>query len=491
MITETPMDLSELLAVVAGAQVELGPDARSLIQAGRAIVDSALTGEEPVYGLNTGVGHMKDQRVGREELGRFQEWLLETHEGGLGEPLPSASVRAAMVTLLNKFARGGSGVSLAVAETIAAMLNAGVRPVLSQTGSVGAADLGQMAQIGLVLIGRGSAEIDGDVVTGREALSRAGIPEPTLQARDGLALISTNGVSIGEAAILLERGGTLVRRADGVVALSLESIRGNPSIVHPAVGRAKPFPGLIASCEAIREALVGGDLVEDPASPRSVQDPLSFRVAPQVHGAFRDAVTGAEHTVGVELNARSDNPLVAIEDGVFVHNGNFHPIHMALAMDGLRLAAVHVGQLSERRMDHLWNAYFQDVAPLGNPRTEGAARVAYGAALRYSGAATYAELRQLAAPATLDVPPLDMGIEDHATGAPLAVRITAAAFDLLDDLLAIEILLARDVLETLPVRPVLGVGARSVLEQVDEMVSGSPDSTSASQIHRMLIGSWR
>ena len=175
-----------------------------------------------------------------------------------------------------------------------------------------------------------------------------------------------------------------------------------------------------------------------------MQDPLSFRVVPQVHGALREFTASARHAVEVELNSRSDNPLVSVADGAMVHNGNFHPIVLAIAFDALRIAVAHVGQLSERRIGHLWDAFFARSADVGDWQPGGTDEY-FGLWLRYSAASQVAELKQLAAPATLDVPPLDMEIEDHATGAPLTVAKTAAALELLENILTIELLIARDV----------------------------------------------
>ncbi len=469
-ITDRPMTINELLDVASGTRVELDETARSTIAASRAVVDRMLAGDEPIYGLNTGVGHMKDTRLPPEELRRAQVMLLMTHAGGTGFPLPVETVRAAMAVRLNGIARGGSGASPGVADVLVAMLNGGVHPVVPSRGSVGAGDLGQLASVGQVALGAGRAEHGGDILPGREALARAGIEPLRLEPKDGLTFMSSNAFSIGEAGLVLARAQRIAEQADVSAALSLEATRSGTSIVQPSVGEAKPFPGQIESCATVLASLEGSDLLEAGAA-RSVQAPLSFRVIPQVHGAVREAIDAASRAVSIELNGRGDNPLVSIEHDAMVHNGNFHPIVMAIAFDQLRVALAHVGQLSERRMSHLWDAFFEGVSRAG-PATPGqpASSAApgseppelFGLPLRYPAAATFAELKQLAAPATLDVPPLDIGVEDHATNAPLAVRATAHALELLEELLSIEVLLAGDVLGTMQPPPVLGLGTGAV-----------------------------
>ncbi|MCZ7661607.1 MAG: aromatic amino acid lyase [Thermoleophilia bacterium] len=434
-----PLTVEDLGKVARGAAVELHPSAIDRIRAGRAVVEAALAAGEPIYGLNTGVGRLKDVRLAEKELRHSQETLVRTHAGGLGAPESTEVVRAALAVRVNGISRGGSGASLAVAETLMALLNSGVHPVVPRDGSVGAADLPQMAAIGLVAMGEGRAEYKGQILPGGEALRRAGIAPLAVEAKDGLALVSANGISVGRGALVAMRAMDLAETADVAAALSLEAIRGNPSLTLPVVGAAKPYPGQTAACGSMRAALAGSYLLE-PEAPASIQDPLSFRVAPQVHGALREFISFARRAVEIELNSMSDNPLVSIEDGTIIHNGNFHPIVLALAFDALRIAVVHVGQLSERRTGHLWDSFFASAAVVQGQLPAG--REFPGLALRYAAASQFAELKQLGAPATLDVPPLDMEIEDHATSAPLTVGKTASALELLENLLTIEFLLA-------------------------------------------------
>jgi histidine ammonia-lyase len=286
--------------------------------------------------------------------------------------------------------------------------------------------------------------------------------------------------------LVVARAARAAEAADVTAALSLEATRGNPSVALPAVGRAKPFPGQIEACRRILAALDGSYLLQ-PGAPTSIQDPLSFRVAPQVHGALGELLGSTRRVVETELNSQSDNPLVSVEDQAMVHNGNFHPIMLALAFDGLRGAVAHVGQLSERRMAHLWDAVFGNLAGLGGELPGGTGPRFTGLSLRYPAAAVAAELKQLAAPATLDVPTLETGgLEDHGTSAPLSVRKADAALGLLEDLLAVELLMARDVLSTMAARPDLGAGTGAALRLVEEVIAASDPTGPPAEVHRAL-----
>jgi histidine ammonia-lyase len=485
-ITEAPLTLEELSAVATGAPVELADDVRATIEASRAVIDRMLGGDEPVYGLNTGVGHMKDSVLPAEELRSGQVMLLMTHAGGTGPPLDTERVRGAMAVRLHGITRGGSGASPRVAEVLVEMLNAGVHPVVPSGGSVGTGDLGQMASVGQVMIGRGRAEFGGELMTGAAAMSRAGIELLQLEPKDGLTIVSSNAVAIADAARVVERAELAAAVADVVAALSLETTNGNPSIVQPAVGAAKPFPGQIASCAAVARALEGSFLLE-PGAARSVQDPLSFRVIPQVHGAFRDAIAAARHAVEVELNGRGDNPLVSIGDEAMVHNGNFHPLVMAIAFDHLRIAMTHVGQISERRMSHLWDLFFERIAGSGVPPPGWTPPELFGLQLRYPAAATFSALRHLAAPATLDTPPLDIGVEDHATAAPLTVRLAGEALGLLEQILSIEALMANDVMDTAqaPASP-LGTGSGPLSATARAAIDAPGGERSSAEVQRRV-----
>ena len=481
-ITGEALSSDELLAVVDGATLELGSEARARIEASHAVIEAALAGREAVYGLTTQVGHGKDELLTEEQLGRQQRMLVMTHAGGLGPPLPTRIVRAALAARVNGIARGGSGASMAAADVLVAMVNAGVHPLVPETASVGAGDIGQMAGMAQVAIGVGRAEYGGEALLGGEALARAGIAPLELGAKDGLALISANTVSIGHGALVVDHATRVAEISDVAAALSMEATGSNLSIIEPAVAEAKPFPGQIAAASHLREVLSESYLL-GPDAARSVQDALSFRVVPQVHGALREFIAFCHRAVEIELNSASDNPLVSAQERTVLSNGNFQPVVLAVAFDALRVAIAHVGQLSERRLTHLWDAIFAQLAAAGTP-SEVEPQTFFGLQLRYPAAAAFSELKQLAAPATLDIPPLDMSVEDHGTAAPLSVRNTERALDLLEDLLAVERMLAHDLLSMLPSMPALGRGTSAALQEVEDAIAASEPYPE--DVHRAL-----
>jgi histidine ammonia-lyase len=475
-----PTTVDDVVRIARGASVVLTDDAVARIEASRAVVDGLVEGEELIYGLNTGLGHMRDERMPVETLGLYQEAIVISHDGAFGDALPTEVVRAAMAVRVAGLALGGSGASLACANQLVAMLDRGVHPVVPAIGSVGAGDLMHMAAIAQVAIGRGRAEMGGETLDGADALARAGLEPLALKPKDGLALISANGVSVGWAALVADRAARLADVADLVVALSLEATEGNLSIVEPAAAAAKPVPGQIASAARIRSHLAGS--ARCTGKQRSVQDPLSFRVAPQVNGAYREFVAFLRASVDVELSAMDDNPLVVTAERQMVSNGNFHPIAMALAADALRPAIAHVGQLSDRRMNHLWPSLLQRM-DVTSPAAMLMAAQNGGPLLRYAGATRAAELRELAGPATLDIAPLDIGVEDHATNAVSAVHRTAQALERLLDVLAIEAILAWQLLDSATGTLANGLGTRAAVDALETAVPPGPARTAAHRFH--------
>ena len=465
VVAVTPPTVGDVVAVAAGAGVEIAPEAMERIRASRAVLEQVLASGQPVYGVTSGVGHERDTPVQAGSPMASESMLLFIHAAAIGPPLPPPWVRATMFARIAGMAVGGAGVSPGVVETLVAMLDRGVHPVVPSAGSVGAGDLGQLAAVGLVAIGVGRAELDGEEMDAAEALRRAGIDPAELGPKDGLALMSANSVSVGAGALAIDHADATLRLADLAAAASMEAYTANPELANAIAASAKPVPGQVETASRLRRLLAGTELGGDAVS---LQDPLSFRVVPQVHGAVRAILESVRTAVETELGGRNDNPLVAVEERVVVQSANFHPMLMALGFDALRPGLIHVGAISERRMSHLWERVFAG----GTPDAGMLASISGGPGLWYAAAARFSELRPLAAPASLAVPPLDLNHEDHATAAPATVAATHRALNLLDDILVCELIFARDVIVAAGDRRVdaLGSGVRAAIGQIESVL---------------------
>lgn len=480
-ISSDPLSLDELLAVADGAPVALSDEALEVMERSRAVVDAAIDRGEAIYGVTTGVGHARDEMLPLEAIEAFQPMLVEMHLGALGDRLPTETVRAGMVARLNGFARGGTGVSLPVARSLEAMLNARIHPIIPRTGSVGTGDLGQLAFLGRAMLGRGEVESDGRAVGAIEALEAAGIPVVSFRPKDALGVISSNAITIGHGILLWRDIRRLLALADLVAATSMEAIGANPSAFEAVVSQVRGSAGQVETAANLRSAVAGSSRV-DPAVAASVQDPLSFRVVPQVHGACRDALATTAGSLADELNARSDNPLVDAESGRILSNGNFHAMNVALSAENLRVALCHVGLLSERRMGHLWDAVVSSFGTNspdqgGPPLDGGAPPLLAGLALRYPAAVRYTRLRQIAQPVTLDIPPLDLSVEDHATNASEALWVTGEALEIIREILTVEALIAFARLSMTSPGASFGEGTGKLVDVIAREVHGLPSGT--------------
>lgn len=470
----TVADVHQVAA--CGVRVFAAEDVLEVVRQSRATVEIALAQGRKVYGLNTHVGHLRDRPIHPDDLTDYQYQLLAMHARGIGEPMAEQDVRALMFARIAGISRGGSGAHQDIFATLIQMLNAGIHPVVPQGGSVGASDLNQMAAVGMVLIGRGHAMHRGEVMPGAEALRRAGIPPCPLRPKDGLALISANGMSIGLGALAIVEIQQLSDIADAIGCLSLEAIGGNLEPFREEVAAAKPFAGQLAAAEHMRECLAGSYL-EDVTRERSVQDPLSFRVMPQVHGALREYTAVARRVVEVELNSAGDNPMVSIPTRELISNGNFDPIVLGLSFETLRLTLAHVGMLSERRINRL-RFHGTPSGRMAAWRMRFPFRPYQGPSV-HSAASLLAEIKHLANPVTMATTMVNPDAEDHSTLAPQSVTLTRTIVNRLQTLLAIEAVLACDVLGDEAQPPQLGWGSLTICETVGEVATAIGEEESA------------
>jgi histidine ammonia-lyase len=415
-------------------RVELDPAALERMAAARAVVDRYLAEGLPAYGLTTGLGGRVVEPLAEDARALFSCQTIHGRATAVGPGLPAEVVRAALAIRVNGLARGGAGARPELAEALVALLNASVHPVVPETGSVGASDLCLLAHVGLVLLGEGSAEVDGEVVPGAAALERAGLVPLELAPKDGLALISSNAVSAAAAALALADGGRALAAAQVAAALSLEGFRASLTPLDERVVAARPAPGQ-AGCAAELRALLAGSSLAEADPPRRLQDPLSFRCVSQVHGSLLAALGQLEAALEPEVNGAGDNPLVLVEAGEILSTGNFHVPALALAADSVALALALVADLSAARCMRLRDPSLTDLpANLAPTASMGAGL----APLLKTAAALVTEIVQAAAPVTLASRSTD-GVEDAATGAMLAARRLDGILERLRLLVAIEL----------------------------------------------------
>ena len=464
-----------LLAEIArnAAAVQIAPEARVRMESAREVVLRAIGCGKPVYGLTTGLGSRVLDPVDGADGGAGAEFSLRTLRGratAVGEPLSREVTRAAMALRLNGLAAGGAGASPAVADGLAALLNAGVHPVIPSSGSIGAADLCLLAHLGLTLIGEGWAERDGQRMPAARALDQAGLSPLVLEAKDGLAICSSCAVSCGAASLVWLDAQDLLETAQIAAALSMEALRANLSPLDPRAVAARPAPGQDWSAAGLRRLLAGGALTE-PGAARRVQDPLSFRCVSQVHGAFRFALHQLSDALAPELNAAADNPLVLVDDGEIVSTGNFHVPALALALDATAIAIAQVASPLTERPARLRTERISGLTPSlisGDPTRSGMAP------LGKTAQSLTLEIRHLAAPLAILASVGADGIEDDSTGATQAALRVGRQLEHLRRLVAIELLVAAQAIE-LRTPVALGAGTDAAYRFIRELVAPLDD----------------
>ncbi|GER78703.1 MAG: aromatic amino acid ammonia-lyase [Anaerolineales bacterium] len=350
------LTIEKVVAIARGNEkVELAPAALERIKACRAMLEEKLAAKEIMYGTNTGIGEFSEKILNDEQVKEFQRYLVYNHAAGIGDPAPVEHVRAALAGRINVHAHGNSGCRPEITLTLVEMLNKGVTPVVCQKGSVGASgDLAPMAQAALLLMGEGEAFFDGERLAGSEAMRRAGIPIPGLQARDGLATINGSNLLTAMSALHIYDMERFLKQAEIAAAMSIEALLGNLKPYNTKLHELRGFKGAVTSARNIMKIVEGSDLTTGKMKTK-VQDAYSMRSTPQVIGAARDAVTYARSQVEIELNGVGDNPIFIPEDKLTLTGANFQGSPVSLPMDMAGAAVTMVCVLAERRLNRLTN----------------------------------------------------------------------------------------------------------------------------------------
>jgi histidine ammonia-lyase len=446
---------------VEGVHATLSDAGRDKMRAARELVERAASGAagEHTYGINTGFGRFVEKTIPPELSQELQLRLLRSHACGVGEPYPDEVVRAAMVLRANTLAKGYSGARVETVELLLECLNRGVLPFVPSRGSVGASgDLAPLAHLALPLVGEGWAIVDGERIPGADALAQVGLEPVSLQAKEGLSLVNGTQFMGAVGALALVRARRVSKTADIACALSLEALQGSRVSFQPEIHALRPLRGQRESAANVVQLLEGSAIIEAHRWCDKVQDAYSLRCAAQVHGASRDLLHYAEETIAVELNSATDNPLVFVEQGELVSNGNFHGQPVAFALDAAAIALAEFASISERRVERLVNPSLSDGLPAFLTRDGG---LNSGFMIpQYVAAALVSENKVLCHPASVDSIPTSAGQEDHVPMGNASALKCWTVLGNVERALAIELLAASQGVEFLaPLEP--GAGARA------------------------------
>ena len=431
----------------SGASARLDPAAREGVEAAAALVRAAAEGTAAVYGVNTGFGKLASVRIAAADTATLQRNLILSHCCGVGDPLDTATTRLMMALKLLSLGRGASGVRWEVIASLEAMLARGVTPVVPVQGSVGASgDLAPLAHMSAVMIGQGEARLGDTILSGAEALARAGIAPLALGPKEGLALINGTQFSTACALAALFEARRNALSAIVTSALSTDAIMGSTAPLAPEIHSLRGHRGQIAVAAMMRDLMAGSAIRESHREGDTrVQDPYCIRCQPQVTGAAMDLIDFAAATLETEANAVTDNPLVLTSSAEIVSGGNFHAEHVAFAADQIALALSEIGAIAQRRVALMVDPTLSfDLPPFltPDPGLNSGLMIA-----EVTTAALMSENKHLAHPCSIDSTPTSANQEDHVSMAAHAARRLGKMNQNLSVILGVELICAAQGIE--------------------------------------------
>lgn len=444
-------------AAHAGQAVRLHPDALERIRASHGVLARLASSGARIYGVTTGLGAVVDTKLDATDTD-VQRRVVMARAVGVGAFATDEQVRAIMLARLAGVAVGTAGISVAVVEAYLALLNAGIVPQVPLTGSLGEADLVPLAHIASVLLGGGRARLDGEVLSGADALARAGLVPPKLCMKDGLALVSSNAASCGLGALVVADAERAMAALVAAASLSFEAQRANLSPLRPDVVALHPVPGQAEIAGEMLGLLQRGAL-DRPDAARLLHDPLSFRCTPSVLGCALDAIGSATRAVELELAMSDDNPAVLADPDRIVGTASFDTTHLTMAFETLGLALSRVAALSGARIMQLMSSGNSGLSRFLTPRPDGRSGLA---PLQKTVASLVAGIGHDAMPMAAWVMPVADGIEDYATMAVPVVEKTGAIVERLQLLAAAELMTAAQAID---LRPGLVLGDGTLLHR--------------------------
>src|SRR4051812_23122124 len=455
----TPEDVVRVAR--AGAGVRLGDDALAALAASREVVDALADDPVPHYGVSTGFGALATTHIPVDRRAQLQRSLIRSHAAGAGPEVEREVVRALMLLRLSTLATGRTGARPETARAYAAMLDAGLTPVVREYGSLGCSgDLAPLAHVALAVMGEGDVrDADGVLRPAADALREHGIRPVELAEKEGLALVNGTDGMLGMLVLALADLRRLLTTADVAAAMSVEALLGTDAVFAGDLQALRPHPGQAASAANLRTLLAGSGVMASHRGPECtrVQDAYSLRCTPQVHGAARDTLAHAEAVAERELAAAIDNPVITL-DGRVESNGNFHGAPLGYVLDFLAIVAADLASISERRTDRFLDPARSHGLPAflaHDPGVDSGYMIA-----QYTQASLVSELKRLAAPASVDSIPSSAMQEDHVSMGWAAGRKLRRAVDALTRVLAIELLTAARAIDLRgPLAPAAATGA--------------------------------
>ena len=452
-----------------GYKVKISKEAYEKIDRARALVDKYVEQGKVSYGITTGFGKFAEVTISKEETGQLQKNIIMSHSCSVGNPMPEDIARGIVLLRAVNLAKGYSGVRRIIVETLVEMLNKHVTPWIPEKGSVGSSgDLSPLAHMSLVLLGMGKAYYNGELLDGKTAMERAGIPIlASLSSKEGLAL--TNGTqsltSVG--AHVLYDAINLSKHLDIAASMTMEGLHGIIDAYDARIGEVRGQEGQIQAAENMRKLLAGSQNVTKQGVER-VQDSYVLRCIPQIHGASKDTLDYVKHKVEIEINAVTDNPLIFVDTDEVISGGNFHGQPMALPFDFLGIALAEMANVSERRIEKMVNPAINHGLPAFLVE-KGGLNSGF-MIVQYSAAALVSENKVLAHPASVDSIPTSANQEDHVSMGSVAAKKSKDILENVRNVIGMELITACQAIDLKGAKDKLSKATRAAYDEVRKYV---------------------
>lgn len=444
--------------------VQLDPYAIGKVKKSRQIVLDKAKGHEKIYGLNTGVGQNKDQRIAIDEFEKFNRSLIYSHLVAIGEPVPEVQARAVLLIKLNSFLRGNAGVSVEIIDLLQALINRRITPVMKATSSIGEADLGTLAFLGLVLMGEGEVYYHGAICQTVNVFKLEGLKSVVLGVKDGLSIVSSNAYSQALSIFAIDEMRRLLTNMELIYSLTLEAVDGN---ITPFLYYRKTAPissGYFRAADKILTNLTGSYLLENHTR-KSMQDPLSFRNFPNVVASFYDAMDYLSKIVSTNLIISDENPYVDLDREEILSTSNYDTTSVALALEMVNTALSQLARISVFRIIKLGDSSFTDL-----PRFLAANEQMLGfQTLQKTAVRLEVQINDLTNTSVNNFYPISSGIEDYATNLLLILSKNSQIISYFNYILAIEGLSAAQAIDLRAVKH-LGVGSQQLYSKFRSLV---------------------
>ena len=466
-ITLTGFDLqiSDVLRL-AREEVVVNLDSHALekVKKARQIVLEKAQGTEKIYGLNTGVGQNKDQRIAIDAFEEFNRNLIYSHLVAIGDAVPEVQARAVLLIKLHSFLRGNSGVSEKIIFLLKELINRRITPVMKATSSIGEADLGTLAFLGLVLMGEGEVYYHGKICKTAQVFAKENLKAVVLGVKDGLSIVSSNAYSQALSIFAIDEMRCLLANMELIYSLTLEAVDGN---ITPFLYFSKTAPsgsGYLLAAEKILTNLSDSYLLKQHFR-KSMQDPLSFRNFPNVVASLYDALEYLSKIVSTNLSVSDENPYVDLEKEEILSTSNYDTTSVALALEMVNTALSQLARMSVFRIIKLGDSSFTDL-----PRFLAANEQMLGfQTLQKTAVRLEVQINDLTNTTINNFYPISSGIEDYATNLLLILSKNTQIISYFNYILAIEGLSAAQAIDLGQVKQ-LGVGSQQLYSKFRTLV---------------------